>query len=92
MGKAAQKGGSKGKSTPSKKAENDEVVFDDEAEDNGWGYPQAPLVMRFFGWVLRAVILVAIGYEAYDIRLYAIKDYGRVIHEVPSSCPSLCPL
>ena len=30
---------------------------------------------------IRIALLAMIGYAAYDIRLYAIKDYGLVIHE-----------
>ena len=38
--------------------------------------------------LLRLAALVYIGYQAYDIRLYAIKEYGRVIHEVPNPVPA----
>ena len=33
------------------------------------------------GNLVRSLILVVVGWVAYDIRLHAIKEYGLVIHE-----------
>jgi len=82
MGKASKKGDIK-KSTklqdsPEKAAA---ANYDSDEETNTFGNAKAPLIVRGFAFLLRMATLVAIGHEAYDIRLYAIKEYGRVIHE-----------
>ena len=35
----------------------------------------------WLGWAFRLYLIKFILYSAYDIRLYAIKSYGLVIHE-----------
>jgi dolichyl-diphosphooligosaccharide--protein glycosyltransferase len=84
MGSKAKTAG-KGKVSTPQKAEKEEeakpAYEEDDIDINGFGNAKAPIVMRMLAWLLRIGVLVAIGYEAYDIRLYAIKEYGRVIHE-----------
>ena len=84
MGKASAKAGkptrssNKGDASPAGAAQ---VKYEDDDELD-FGNDKPPLIMRAVAMLIRVGVLVAIGYEAYDIRLYAIKDYGRVIHEV----------
>ena len=33
------------------------------------------------GAIIRVAVLAVAAYLAYDIRLYAVKEYGRIIHE-----------
>jgi len=77
MGKAAKTKAAPnpGKADAKSKASIVEEPLFDEPE------ARMPLLMKGVGWILRLMALVAIGYSAYDIRLYAIKEYGRVIHE-----------
>lgn len=47
------------------------------------------------GWgssLARALALLAVAYSAYDIRLHAIREFGRVIHEVGRSSLAWRPL
>ncbi len=37
-------------------------------------------------WAVRAAVMVLAFYLAYDIRMYAIREYGRLIHGAISSC------
>ena len=78
MGSAAKKKLAPATKAGSEKDETkDEVVKEEEIENY-----DVPMVLHLCGWIIRLVALVAIGYSAYNIRLYAIIEYGRVIHEV----------
>ena len=83
MGKASKKGSSSSSKSP-KAADDVPQVKYEEDDELDFGNDKAPLIMRGVALLVRLAVLLAIGYEAYDIRLYAIKDYGRVIHEVTS--------
>eukprot|EP00656_Telonema_subtile_P006557 TRINITY_DN13033_c0_g1_i1.p1 TRINITY_DN13033_c0_g1~~TRINITY_DN13033_c0_g1_i1.p1 ORF type:complete len:504 (-),score=122.63 TRINITY_DN13033_c0_g1_i1:59-1570(-) len=73
MGQKAQK---KKVATPSKKeAEPTEPEVDETPEVS------KPAWFTAAHWFVRLVIILWIAREAYEIRLYAIKDYGLVIHE-----------
>merc|ERR1711935_831187 len=74
MGAKAQK---KKGATPSKKAE---AVVESEPEDDT---PDVAKPMWFTAahWVVRIAAIMWILREAYRIRLYALEDYGLVIHE-----------
>ncbi|CAK9065310.1 Dolichyl-diphosphooligosaccharide--protein glycosyltransferase subunit STT3 (Oligosaccharyl transferase subunit STT3) [Durusdinium trenchii] len=45
------------------------------------GAGAAALAWRVLLWVVLIGLLLEAGYRAYDIRLWAIKDYGPIIHE-----------
>lgn len=79
MGQKAKKSSAK-KESPVKEDKAAEKVYEDD-DDVGFGTARVPLLCKLVAFLLRAAVLVVIGYEAYDIRLYAIKEYGRVIHE-----------
>ena len=78
MGLAAKK---KLATTPKAGSEKDETKDEVVKEEEVENY-DVPMVLHLCGWIIRLVALVAIGYSAYNIRLYAIIEYGRVIHEV----------
>lgn len=40
------------------------------------------LVASAFGNAVRILAILFIAWSAYDIRMHAIRGYGRVIHEV----------
>ena len=40
-----------------------------------------PTLVQLLAWVIRLAVLAYAFYLAYDIRMYAIREYGRLIHE-----------
>lgn len=40
-----------------------------------------PTLVGLVAWAVRLAVLAWAFYLAYDIRMYAIREYGRLIHE-----------
>merc|ERR1712216_1048198 len=73
MGKASNRKGSQ-KGTPKKEVQEEEPVVVEEE----YVYPIWATILV---WIARVVAIMWILREAYTIRLYAIINYGKVIHE-----------
>jgi dolichyl-diphosphooligosaccharide--protein glycosyltransferase len=73
MGAKAQR---KSKGAAAKKVEKSEEVV--EAPEEEYVYPTWATALL---WIGRSLAIMWILREAYQIRLYAINNYGRVIHE-----------